>query len=179
DEIILGVKKFLDAHPFIDPKRVGCIGASYGGFMTMLLLTRTNMFSAAVAHAGISSISSYWGEGYWGYFYSAIATANSFPWNRRDIYVNQSALFSADKITTPLLLLHGSEDTNVPPGESTQLYTALKILGREVEYIQILDQNHHIMTYNKRKTWTRTILAWFDKCLKRQSEWWYDLYPNR
>jgi len=179
DEIILGVKKFLDAHPFIDPKRVGCIGASYGGFMTMLLLTRTNLFSAAVSHAGISSISSYWGEGYWGYAYSAIATANSFPWNRRDIYVDQSALFSADKITTPLLLLHGSEDTNVPPGESTQLYTALKILGREVEYIQVLDQNHHIMTYNKRIIWTKTILAWFDRCLKRQPEWWHDLYPNR
>ncbi len=179
DEIILGVKKFLDAHPFIDPKRVGCIGASYGGFMTMLLLTRTNMFSAAVSHAGISSISSYWGEGYWGYSYSAYATANSFPWNRRDIYVNQSALFNADKITTPLLLLHGSVDTNVPPGESTQLYTALKILGREVEYIQVLDQNHHILTYNKRKIWTKTILAWFDRCLKHQPEWWHYLYPNR
>lgn len=177
DEIILGVKKFLEAHPFVDPSRVGCIGASYGGFMTMLLLTRTNMFAAAVAHAGISSISSYWGEGYWGYAYSSIATANSYPWNRKDIYVNQSPLFNADKITTPLLLLHGSADTNVPPGESTQLFTALKLLGKEVEYIQISDQDHHIMTYNKRIIWTKTIMAWFDGWLKRQPEWWMDLYP--
>jgi dipeptidyl aminopeptidase/acylaminoacyl peptidase len=177
DEIILGVKKFLKAHPFVDPNRVGCMGASYGGFMTMLLQTRTNMFAAAVAHAGISSISSYWGEGYWGYVYSSIATANSYPWNRKDIYVNQSALFNADKITTPLLLLHGSVDTNVPPGESTQLFAALKLLGKEVEYIQILDQNHHIMTYNKRIIWTKTIMAWFDRWLKRQPEWWVDLYP--
>lgn len=176
DEIIDGVKKFLTAHPFVDARRVGCIGASYGGFMTMLLLTRTNIFSAAVAHAGISSISSYWGEGYWGYAYSAIAAANSFPWNRKDIYVNQSPLFSADKITTPLLLLHGSADSNVPPGESTQLYTALKILGREVEYIQVLDQDHHIMTHSKRIIWTKTILAWFDKWLKGQPEWWNSLY---
>lgn len=178
DEIIDGVKKFLSAHRFVDPKRVGCIGASYGGFMTMLLLTRTNMFAAAVAHAGISSISSYWGEGYWGYAYSAIASADSYPWNRKDIYVNQSPLFSADKIATPLLLLHGSEDTNVPPGESTQLYTALKILGREVEYIQVADQNHHIMTYNKRILWTKTIMAWFDRWLKGEPEWWQDLFPN-
>jgi len=178
DEIINGVKKFLNAHSFIDHKRVGCMGASYGGFMTMLLLTRTNIFCTAIAHAGISSISSYWGEGYWGYSYSAIAAANSFPWNRKDIYVNQSALFHADKISTPLLLLHGSVDTNVPPGESTQLFTALKLLGRDVEYIQILDQNHHIMTYNKRITWTKTILAWFDKWLKSQGEWWITLYPN-
>ncbi|MBN1271320.1 MAG: S9 family peptidase [Candidatus Aminicenantes bacterium] len=178
-EIIEGTKKFLKAHSFIDPDRVGCIGASYGGFMTMLLCTRTDIFAAAVAHAGISSLASYWGEGYWGYSYSAVATADSYPWNRKDIYLDQSPLFSADKITTPLLLLHGSVDTNVPPGESTQLFTALKILGRDVEYIQILDQNHHIMTYSKRIIWTKTILAWFDKQLKDQPEWWNNLYPEK
>jgi dipeptidyl aminopeptidase/acylaminoacyl peptidase len=179
EEIIDGVKKFLAGHPFVDPKRVGCVGASFGGFMTMLLTTKTNMFAAAIAHAGISSISSYWGEGYWGYSYSAIATADSFPWNRRDIFVTQSPLFNADKITTPLLLLHGAVDTNVPPGESTQLFTALKLLGREVEYIQFFDQNHHVLTYNKRILWTKTIIAWFDRWLKGQPEWWFDLYPNR
>jgi len=178
DEIIDGVRKFLAAHRFVDEKRVGCIGASYGGFMTMLLQTRTDMFAAAVAHAGISSISSYWGEGYWGYLYSAIATANSFPWNRKDIYIDQSPLFHADKIKTPLLLLHGSDDTNVPPGESRQLYTALKLLGKEVELIEVEGQNHHILTYNKRIKWTKTILAWFDKWLKDQPQWWEDLYPK-
>ncbi|MGB6865572.1 MAG: S9 family peptidase [Candidatus Aminicenantaceae bacterium] len=178
DEIITGTKKFLATHSFVDPERIGCIGASFGGFMTMLLQTKTDMFAAAIAHAGISSISSYWGEGYWGYSYSAVATAESYPWNRKDIYIDQSPLFAADKITTPLLLLHGSVDTNVPPGESTQLFTALKVLGREVEYIQVLDQNHHIMTYNKRILWTKTILAWFDRWLKHQPEWWNDLYPE-
>ncbi len=178
DEIIDGVKKFLAAHPFVDEKRVGCIGASYGGFMTMLLQTRTDMFAAAVAHAGISSISSYWGEGYWGYIYSAVAAANSFPWNRKDIYVDQSPLFHADKIKTPLLLLHGSDDTNVPPGESRQLYTALKLLGKEVELIEVEGQNHHILNYAKRIKWTKTILAWFDKWLKDQPQWWDDLYPK-
>ncbi|MDZ7317797.1 MAG: S9 family peptidase, partial [candidate division KSB1 bacterium] len=178
DEIVDGVKQFLVAHPFVDDKRVGCIGASYGGFTTMLLQTRTDMFAAAVAHAGISSIASYWGEGYWGYLYSAVATANSFPWNRKDIYVDQSPLFQADRIKTPLLLLHGSEDTNVPPGESIQLYTALKLLGREVELIQVEDQNHTIMTYSKRILWTKSILAWFDKWLKGEPEWWNELYPK-
>ena len=179
DEIIDGAKKFLAAHTFVDPRRVGCIGASYGGFMTMLLLTRTDIFAAGIAHAGISSISSYWGEGFWGYWYNAISAARSFPWNRKDIYVNQSPLFHADKITTPLLLLHGSDDTNVPPGESTQLFTALKLLGKEVEYIQVSGQNHWIMQYNKRKLWTKTIMAWFDKWLRNQPEWWEDLYPEK
>jgi len=177
DEIIDGTTKFLATHSFIDQKRVGCIGASYGGFMTMLLQTRTTIFSAAIAHAGISMIPNYWGEGFWGYLYSAVATANSFPWNRKDIYVDQSPLFHADKIETPLLLLHGGDDTNVPPGESIQLYTALKLLGKEVEFIQVEGQNHHIMTYNRRIRWTKTILAWFDKWLKNQPQGWQDLYP--
>jgi dipeptidyl aminopeptidase/acylaminoacyl peptidase len=179
DEIIEGTKLFLEDHDFIDPEKVGCIGASYGGFMTMLLQTRTDIFSAAISHAGISSISSYWGEGYWGYLYSSVASANSFPWNNKKLYVEQSALFNADKINTPLLLLHGGDDTNVPPGESIQLYTALKLLGRPVELIEIEGQNHHIVNYEKRIEWQNTIFAWFDKWLKGQPQWWDNLYPDR
>ena len=177
-EIIDGTKKFLAEHSFIDPEKVGCIGASYGGFMTENLLTKTNIFTAAISHAGISSLAGYWSIGYWGYEYSAVATANSFPWNRKDIYVNHSPLFNADKITTPILLLHGSADTNVPFGESLQLYTALKLLNKEVEFIQITGSNHLIMEYERRKEWTKTIIAWFDKYLKNQPHWWNDLYPK-
>ena len=176
-EIIEGTKRFLEAHPFVDPERVGCLGASYGGFMTQLLLTRTDIFAAAVSHAGISSISSYWGEGYWGYAYNAVAAAYSFPWNRPDIYIEQSPLFYADRINTPLLLLHGASDTNVPPGESEQMYTALKLLGKPVEYIRFAGQNHFILDYKKRMIWSDAIVAWFDKWLKDEPEWWNDTYP--
>jgi dipeptidyl aminopeptidase/acylaminoacyl peptidase len=179
NEIINGTKAFIEAHPFVDEKRIGCIGASYGGFMTMDILTKTDLFAAAVSHAGISSLSSYWGEGYWGYTYSAVATANSFPWNRKDIYVERSPLFKADKITTPLLLLHGDADTNVPPGESDQMFTSLKLLGKEVDYIKVANQDHHILDYGKRKLWTKTIIAWFDRYLKNQPEWYDDLYPRK
>jgi len=178
EEIIEGTKKFVEAHPFVDGSRLGCIGASYGGFMTELLVTKTNIFAAAVSHAGISSIASYWGEGYWGYSYNAVAAANSFPWNRRDIYVDQSPLFNADKIKTPLLLLHGAEDTNVPPGESEQMFTALKLLGKNVEYVQVEDQDHIVTDYKKRDIWSKTIIAWFDRYLKNEPEWWSDLYPG-
>lgn len=177
EEIIEGTRKFLDAHAFIDPRRVGCIGASFGGFMTELLVTKTDMYAAAVSHAGISSISSYWGEGYWGYDYNAVSAANSFPWNRPDLYVGQSPLFSADKINTPLLLLHGTADTNVPPGESEQMYTALKLLGKEVEYLRVEGQNHFVLDYKMRITWSDAILAWFDRWLKDEPEWWGDMYP--
>lgn len=176
-EIIEGTKRFLEAHPFVDAGRVGCLGASYGGFMTQLLLTKTDIFAAAVSHAGISSISSYWGEGYWGYAYNAVAAANSFPWNRPDIYIEQSPLFYADRIDTPLLLLHGEDDTNVPPGESEQMYTALKLLGKPVEYIRFAGQNHFILDYKKRRIWSDAIISWFDRWLKDEPGWWNDMYP--
>jgi dipeptidyl aminopeptidase/acylaminoacyl peptidase len=178
-EVIEGTKAFLQAFPAADSARVGCIGASYGGFLTMYLLTQTDIFAAGVSHAGIASIASYWGEGLWGYVYGARALAGAFPWNDRDLYIEQSALFHADRITTPLLLVHGASDTNVPVGESDQLFTALKLLGREVEYVQILGQDHHILDREQRIVWNDTILAFFARWLKDEPAWWQALHPRR
>ena len=177
DEIIAATQGFLAAHPFVDPQRVGCIGASFGGFMTQLLVTRTDIFAAAVSHAGISMIPSYWGEGYWGYSYNAVSAAGSYPWNNPQVYLEQSPLLRADRIETPLLLLHGASDTNVPPGESEQMYTALKILGREVEYLRFPGQNHFILDYKQRRIWNDAIISWFDRWLKDQPQWWNEMYP--
>lgn len=179
EDIIEGTKQFVKEHQYVNDKKIGCIGASYGGFMTMYLQTRTDMFAAAVSHAGISSISSYWGEGYWGYTYSSGASANSYPWNNPDLYVKQSPLFNADKIKTPLLLTHGTVDTNVPIGESIQMYTALKILGSPVEFIQVKDENHGVMNYKRRVEWNNSIMAWFSKWLKDDNSWWSNLYPEK
>lgn len=179
DEIIAGTQQFCREHSFVDSTKIGCIGASYGGFMTQFLQTRTRIFAAAVSHAGISNITSYWGEGFWGYAYSGAASAGSYPWNNPRLYTEQSPLFSADKINTPLLLLHGGVDTNVPIGESIQMFNALRILGKTVEFITVDGENHAIYGYQKRIDWNRTIYAWFAKWLKNQPEWWQELYPER
>lgn len=179
DEIIRGTKLFSEQHTFVNPKKIGCIGASYGGFMTQYLQTRTDIFAAAISHAGISALSSYWGEGYWGYGYCSVANAGTYPWNNPEFFTKQSPLFNADKIHTPLLLLHGNADTNVPIGESIQMFAALKILGRPVEFIQVEGENHGIVGYSKRIKWQNTIYAWFAKWLKDQPEWWDALYPER
>ena len=179
DEIIEGTKKFCEAHPFVNPERIGCLGASYGGFMTMYLQTKTDLFAAAASHAGISNVTSYWGEGYWGYSYNSVAAAESYPWSNPDLFTKHGALFNADKINTPLLLLHGTVDTNVPIGESIQLYNALKILGKPVEFITVDGENHFISDYAKRELWHNSIMAWFARWLQDSPEWWYDLYPER
>lgn len=178
NDIIESVKAFCKSHAFVDKSKIGCIGASYGGFMTQYLISHSDIFAAAVSHAGISNITSYWGEGYWGYSYSAAASAGSYPWNSPELYTEQSPLFRADKINTPLLLLHGTSDTNVPIGESIQMYNALKILGKEVEFVRVNGENHGIMDYEKRLKWNKTIFAWFSKHLKGNSSLWDKMYPQ-
>jgi dipeptidyl aminopeptidase/acylaminoacyl peptidase len=179
DDIIEGTKKFCEAHPFVNSKKIGCIGASYGGFMTDYLCTKTDIFAAAISHAGISNQASYWGFGYWGYSYSEVSAANSYPWNNPQLYTDHSPLFHADKVHTPLLFLHGSVDTNVPIAESTQMFTALKLLGRETAFVVVEGQNHHILDYGKRVKWQNTIFAWFDRWLKNEPQWWESLYPKK
>ena len=179
EDIIEGVKQICAEHPYINKDKIGCMGASYGGFMTQYLQTQTDIFAAAVSHAGIANHTSYWGEGYWGYNYSEVSMANSYPWSHRQLYVDQSPLFNADKIHTPLLLLHGNADTNVPLIESLQMFTALKLLGREVSLVEVEGENHHILDYSKKEKWLATQMAWFQKWLKDDPTWWDALYPKK
>ena len=179
EDIIEGTKQICDAHPYINKEKIGCMGASYGGFMTQYLQTQTDIFAAAVSHAGIANHTSYWGQGYWGYNYSEVSMANSYPWSHRQLYVDQSPLFNADKIHTPLLLLHGDADTNVPLVESLQMFTALKLLGREVALVQVKGENHHILEYSKKEKWLATQMSWFARWLKDDPTWWDALYPKK
>lgn len=179
EDIIEGVKQFVAEHPYVDSKKIGCFGASYGGFMTQYLLTRTDIFAAAMSHAGISDLTSYWGEGYWGYTYNSVAAAESYPWTNPELFTKQGSLFNADKIHTPLLLIHGTVDTNVPIGESIQIFNALRILGRDVEFISVDGGNHTSGSFpmEKRQLWYNTVMAWFAKYLKDDPRWWNEMYP--
>lgn len=177
-DIIDATQELCRTHSFIDKDKIGCLGASYGGFMTQYLQTQTPMFAAAVSHAGISNVTSYWGEGWWGHSYNGVAAADSYPWNNPELFTRQGSLFNADKIHTPLLLLHGTSDTNVPVGESIQLFNALRILDRPVEFIGVDGEDHFISNYAKRRLWHSSIMAWFDLWLKDKPEWWSALYPD-
>ena len=178
-DIIEGTKLFCKEHAFVNPEKIGCIGASYGGFMTQYLQTQTDIFAAAISHAGISDHTSYWGEGYWGYSYSEVSMAHSYPWSHKELYVDQSPLYNADKIHTPILFLHGDSDHNVPVGESIQLYTALKLLGCETALVLVEGQDHQILDNTRRQLWEKTIYAWFAKWLQDDDTWWNEIYSPK
>lgn len=172
-DLIEGTQQFLQSHRYVDAARVGNFGHSYGGFMTMHLLTRTKIFRTGIAIAGISNIADYWGAGATGYSYTDGTCPGCYPWNRKDIYIDRSPLFSADKITSPLLLIHGTDDTNVVPTESEQMFTALRMLGRETELIHVQGENHGINSRPSVEfTRDRIMLDWFDKYLRDRPAAW-------
>ncbi len=179
DDIIEGTRRFCEEHGWVNAKKVGCIGASYGGFMTQYLQTKTDIFAAAVSHAGISDITGYWGYGYWGYSYNETAAAGSYPWSDRELYVDHSPLYNADKIHTPILFLHGTADHNVPTSQSVAIYTALKLLGRPTALIEVEGQDHQILDEAKRIRWEHSIYAWFAKWLQDDDTWWNAMYPKK
>lgn len=172
-DILVGVDAFLAAHPEVDGEHIGIYGGSYGGFLTEYLVSATDRFAAAVSMYGISDLSTYWGQGAWGWTYGDMAVGGATPWADTDLFVRQSPLFRAQHIDTPLLLLHGLADENVLPGESEQLFTALSILDRPVELVLFPGEGHGISgTLANRVAHRTMMLDWFDRFLRDQPEAW-------
>ena len=179
-DITEAVREFCRQHAWVNDKKVGCCGASYGGFMTQYLQTLPDCpFACAISHAGISDHTTYWGYGYWGYNYSEVSMAGSYPWSEIDLYVKNSPIYNVDKIHTPILFLHGTKDVNVPINNSIQMFTALKLLGRETALVCVEGEDHGIADYPKRIAWLKTQLAWFQKYLQDDDSWWEALYPKK
>ncbi len=172
-DVIAGTRALLERFPELDPKRVGCYGGSYGGFLTMYLVANSDLFAAACSMYGIADQATYWGQGTWGWTYGDMANAGALPWRDPEFYLRASPLYQADGINTPLLLLHGDEDANVTPGESIEMFTALQVLGRTVEMVTFPGEDHGIAGTWASYVGHRTMmLEWFDRWLKDQPEAW-------
>jgi dipeptidyl aminopeptidase/acylaminoacyl peptidase len=175
-EITDTLRIVLQRYPVLNPQAIGAYGGSYGGFLVLLLLAQTHMFKAACSIAGISNITSYWGGSRFGYQYGLAALSDSFPWSHQQLFVQQSPIFRANEITTPLLLLHGECDTIVPLSESEQIFVALKTLERDVHLVVFLDEDHGIRGCpSARFASRRYLLTWFDKVLRGLTDEWNEL----
>jgi len=173
EDVIAGTRALLESHPQLERGRVGCYGGSYGGFLTMLLVTKTDLFAAACSMYGIADQATYWGQGTWGWTYGDMANGGAQPWRDPEFFLRASPLFHADEIETPLLLLHGESDDNVTPGESSELFTALQVLGRDVELVTFPGEGHGIAGTWKAYTEHRTMmLEWFDRWLRDRPGAW-------
>lgn len=173
-DIVAALDAALAREPRLDGSKVGCYGGSYGGFMTLWLAARyPERFHAAVSLYGISNLVSYFGEGQWGYTYGDQAMADKVPWRDEEYFVKHSPLFHAEDVKAAVLLLHGEVDSNVTITESEQMFTALDLLGKEVELVRFPGEDHGLRgTTDNRIAHREMILDWFDKHLRGLPEAW-------
>ncbi|HVZ47329.1 MAG TPA: prolyl oligopeptidase family serine peptidase [Gemmatimonadaceae bacterium] len=138
----------LEDRGLVDGAKLGVEGTSYGGYATNLLITQTNRFAAAVNISGKVNIISFLGDS------PKIGTRNysaaengqdrigATLWEAPMKYIQHSAIMFADRIRTPLLMLTGKQDWNVPDTNEREMYYALKRLGREAVWVQYADAGH-------------------------------------
>jgi len=172
-DILAGIDACLAARPEVDGDRIGIYGGSYGGFMTGYLVTTSDRFAAAVSMYGISDLATYWGQGAWGWTYGDMALGGVMPWSHPEEFVAKSPLFRAERVQTPLLLLHGLSDTNVTPGQSEELFTALSVQNKLVELVLFPGEDHGISgSFANRVAHRTMMLEWFDRFLRDLPEAW-------
>jgi len=146
-----------------DPERLGVGGWSYGGILTDNVITRTGRFKAAISGASEANYLSNYGTDHYQYEWE---TELGLPWRNVERWVRMSPWFRVDKITTPTLLMGGSEDMNVPLLNSEQLYQALRRLGVPSELVIYPGQTHGIRRPSYVKDRYERYVAWYDKYLK-------------
>ena len=158
-DIMAGVDHLI-AQGIADPRRLGVMGASYGGYMTNWIVTQTGRFKAASAGASLSDLSDtfYLSEG--GDF---MIDYFRRPWENRDGYAAHSPLTFADRVTTPLLIQHGEVDPRVPIAGAWKFYKTLKALGKTVE-LEIYPRGGHVLREPmQQREQMRRNLEWFTK----------------
>jgi dipeptidyl aminopeptidase/acylaminoacyl peptidase len=163
----------------VDGSKLGVEGISYGGYGTNLLITQTDRFAAAINNSGKVNAISFLGDS------PKIGTRNYSAaevgqdrigqtfWEAPDKYVAHSAVFFADRITTPLLILSGEGDWNVPADNQREMYYALRRLGREVKWVNYMDAGHGAGLAGTEEDFHHqweTVFDWYEKHFEGDGE---------
>ena len=152
-----------------DPNRLGVMGLSYGGFLTQWLIGVTDRFGAAASENGVANQASAWANSYFGVHYNRRAgLGDPLSDEGHAALWRSSPLRNAPNVHTPLLMLQSEEDRICPPADNEQFFTALKVLGREVEYVLYPEEHHEMKSYgrpDRRVDRLERIVAWFDRHL--------------
>jgi dipeptidyl aminopeptidase/acylaminoacyl peptidase len=161
------VADWLFSRSYVDKKRVGVTGGSYGGYMTNWMVGHTQRFRAAVTQRSVYNMESMFGTSDVGYLFEHEFGGN--PWKNVAALRRQSPYAFAKNIKTPLLIEHEEEDHRCPIEQGEQLFTALKLLGREVEMVRFEGESHGLSRGGRpqnRAERLRRIVGWFDRWMK-------------
>lgn len=168
-----GAEEMCRRYPWIDKDRIGIDGQSWGGYQTAYLVTRTDMFACAGSGAPVANMTSAYGGIRWGTGDSRQAQyevgqsrIGGTLWERPEMYIQSSPVFHADRVHTPLLIMHNDEDGAVPWYQGIEMFMALRRLQRPVWMLQYNGEAHNIRARKNRKDITKRFQQFFDHYLK-------------
>jgi len=168
--ILPGINKIIEMG-VADPKHLGIMGHSYGGYSVLSLLVQTPRFGAAVMADGFGDLISAYGQmdAKGAAFQTSITEygqglMGATPWESRDKYVENSPVFYLNRIETPLLITHGSEDTVVAPFLGDEVFVGMRRLGKETVYLKYAGEGHSpsYWSYANRIDFCNRVIAWFE-----------------
>jgi dipeptidyl aminopeptidase/acylaminoacyl peptidase len=169
--VLPGVNKVVEMG-VADPRNVGIMGHSQGGFATLALIVQTRRFKAAVSADGWGDFTAYYGamkaDGT-GYEYGqAERQLGGTPWEFPATYIQQSPIYYLDRVGTPLLLVHGAEDDSIPAFLSDEVFVGIRRLGKPVEYAKYAGESHAPIdwSYANQVDLANRVINWFNKYLK-------------
>lgn len=174
--ILPGVDHLI-AQGFVDKDRIGMQGHSWGGYQTAYLVTQTDRFACAEAGAPVSNMTSAYGGIRWSSGRSRMVQYERTQsrigedlWSARKKYIENSPLFFADKINTPLLILHNDQDGAVPWYQGIELFVALRRLEKPAWMLNYNGDPHWVMGDHNRRDFAIRMQQFFDHYLKDAPE---------
>jgi dipeptidyl aminopeptidase/acylaminoacyl peptidase len=185
--LVPGVQKLVDMG-IADLKAIGLHGHSWSGYQTAFVITQTDIFAAAVAGAPVSNMTSAYSGIRWG---SGLARQFQYEksqsriggslWEYPERYIENSPVFFADRIQTPLLIQFGDEDGAVPWYQGIELYLAMRRLGKDCIFLQYRGEPHHLQKYSNKLDYSIKMKQYFDHYLKGlpSPEWIKNGIPYR
>ncbi|MDZ4803907.1 MAG: S9 family peptidase [Candidatus Eisenbacteria bacterium] len=162
-DVMAGLDSLI-ARGLADSSRLGIMGGSYGGYLTMWSISQSDRFKAAVSMYGFSSLITDFGNGQ-SPSYELEFLGDPY-WKGNRLWTELSPAWHVDRIHTPLLLLHGEHDPAVGISNSREMWTALTVLRRPVDFITYPREGHGFREPNHRIDASRRTLAWFDRWLR-------------
>jgi dienelactone hydrolase len=170
---VVSAAHYLSKFPWVDSTKMGIYGHSFGGWETNFLVTHSNCFAAACEMAGVSDQVSTVAQGDVNFqaSYLALSSPGSAygvevtPWSNPETFIENSPIFNEGSVTSPLLIIHGTDDTGVPFAQGLEMFLSLRRAGKKVWLLEYDKAGHILFGENARDCTTRT-KQFFDYYLK-------------
>ncbi len=173
NSVVSGTKAIVERYPFVDRNNIGLQGQSWGGYQIAYLVTRTKMFKAAMAGAPVSNMVSAYGGIRWEsgrsrqfQYEETQSRIGGTLWEKPLRYIENSPVLFADKIETPLLIMHNDDDGAVPWYQGIELFMAMRRLNKPVWMLVYNNEKHNLTRWPNRKDLSIRMYQFFDHYLK-------------